>query len=101
MVVNAYMGSLRQFLTLSLPGTSHKNKFILIDASTWDINGSNKKDVINMSAKLHNPLSMMYFALRKNFTILKENLSEYTCIILDGTSGWFHFNFKDIDKGAI
>ena len=100
MVVNAYMGSLRQFLTLSLPGTSHKNKFILIDASTWDINGSNKKDVINMSAKLHNPLSMMYFALRKNFTILKENLSEYTCIIFDGTSGWFHFNFKDIDKGT-
>lgn len=98
LVANAYVDKLKEFITLSMVGSTHKHKYILVDAANWDISGVNKKDVVNMSAKLINPLSMIYFLLRKNFTALKESFSDYTFLIFDGAMGWFYFNGADIDK---
>ena len=98
LVATNYVSMLKEFITLSMVGSKHKNNYILIDAANWDISGANKKDVVNMSSKLINPLSIIYFLLRKNFTLLKDTLGDYTFLIFDGTMGWFHFKVSDIDK---
>lgn len=71
-------------------------KLILLNINEWDID---KKTVINKYNILNNPFSIIYLALRKNFTMIQE-LGNVEIFITDGVSAFFKFNPIGVDKNS-
>lgn len=71
-------------------------KFILLNIDNWD---TDKKTVINKYNILSNPFSILYLALRKDFTLVQK-LGNIDIFITNGTSAFFKFNPLTVDKNS-
>lgn len=75
----------------------HPHRFIIVNVSDWGISQDNKAKTISSSSRLLNPISIMYFLMRKKPEAL-EPLKDYRMIVQDGHNGWFTFSLGDVDK---
>ena len=71
-------------------------KFILLNIDNWD---TDKKTVINKYNILSNPFSILYLALRKDFTLVQK-LGNTDIFITNGMSAFFKFNPLTVDKNS-
>ena len=97
-VCQKYFDALKYFLTTNLSGVSSTHKYILIDIYSWDLTDKDVKDSLAISNKMTNPISMIYFLMRKNHTAFKTFFSGYRFIITDETQGGFYFDADEITK---
>ena len=77
----------------------HTNRYIVLNALSWSIDKTNKLEAISTISKLLNPISIMYYLMKKDVEKLKV-LSNYTVIILDDNSGYFKFKISDLDENS-
>ena len=76
--------------------STFNTKIILLNINAWD---TDKKTVINRYNILNNPFSIIYLALRKNFSLVQE-LGNVEIFITDGTSTFFKFNPVGVSKNS-
>lgn len=97
-ICHKYLDALKYFLLLTTTSMTSTNKIICIDAESWHIGKSDKSQAINISNKMMNPISILFFLLKKDPFSIKTIFGEYTFIIFDGGNGFFTFKGSDIDK---
>lgn len=69
-------------------------KIVLLNINSWEVN---KRTVINKYNILDNPFSIIYLALRKDYTLV-QGLGNLEIFITDGSSTFFKFNPIGVDK---
>jgi len=69
-------------------------RIVLLNINCWD---TDKRTVINQYNILSNPFSIIYLALRKDFTMV-QSLGNLEIFITDGNTSYFKFNPIGVDK---
>lgn len=72
------------------------HKIVLLNINSWD---TDRKTVINKYNILSNPFSIIYLALRKNYTLV-QGLGNLDIFITDGDKTFFKFNPIGVDKSS-
>ena len=72
------------------------SKIMLLNINCWD---TDKVTVINKYNILNNPFSIIYLALRKNFSLV-QSMGNIEIFITDGSSVFFKFNPLGVDKSS-
>lgn len=99
LICKKYVEALKYFLTVNLNGVKSSKKYIVLNAASWDLATENIKDALTISNRMINPISIIHFLLKKDFTVIKSTLADYTIIITDDKGG-FYFEGKDVAKDS-
>lgn len=94
LVSTEYVVHLRNFIEeCNFP---HEHKYIVINTNDWGIDQSNKANTFSSTNRHLNPINIIYYLMKKDHEILKENLKSYRVLILDSDNGWFVFEVDRI-----
>lgn len=93
----SYIEHLSYYLKTTCSGLKQERRYLFLNTQDWDINEETKSKILTTNQKMINPLSMIYFLIKKNSDKL-ELLKDYTIVISDGSEGWFYWDMKDLDN---
>ena len=100
-IAKKYVELLAKFINTTCSGLKQSNKFIYMNTTNWDISADNRANMASASARMLNPLAMIYFLMKKNPEYLSP-LDGFTFIILDGDHGYVKFDASNFNKeGAV
>ena len=96
-IAKKYVELLAKFINTTCSGLKQSNKFIYMNTTNWDISADNRANMASASARMLNPLAMIYFLMKKNPEYLSP-LDGFTFIILDGDHGYVKFDASTLIK---
>lgn len=96
-ICKKYVELLGKFINTTCSGLNQSNKFIYMNTVNWDISADNKANMASASARMLNPLAMIYFLMKKSPESL-DILKDFTFIILDGENGYIKFDASNFNK---
>lgn len=97
LIAQQYIVHLQRYLS-TFCKFPHTNRYLMINISDWGISGDNKAQQLSAANRFLNPISIIYFLLKKKMMEDLEPLKEYKLIVLDGKNGWFWLDLGTLDK---
>ena len=98
-ICTSYVDHLMYYINTTCAGLNQQNRFLILNVADWGINAANRSKVMSTNHKQINPISMLYFLMKKDPEKLSV-LKDYTLIILDGKSGWIKLSLDGVNENT-